>query len=117
MDAALRDFLRQKGRATEALIAAQDGTPSTVLGRTQAEGVNARTYAQLYPDADIWRRDADGNVRILIAGVGPGESQAVITTTAPMPLTSSNGKTVGLGENKYRFTGQDICSDILSGGK
>jgi hypothetical protein len=62
-------------------------------------------------------RDADGNVRILIAGVGPGESQAVITTTAPMPLTSSNGKTVALGENKYRFTGKDICSDILSGGK
>ena len=62
-------------------------------------------------------RDAEGNVRILIAGVGPGESQAVITTTAPMPLTSSNGKTVALGDNKYRFTGQDICSDILSGGK
>jgi hypothetical protein len=34
-----------------------------------------------------------------------------------MPLTSSNGKTVALGENKYRFTGNDICSDILSGGK
>jgi hypothetical protein len=62
-------------------------------------------------------RDAEGNVRLLIAGVGPGESQAVITTTAPMPLTSSNGKTVALGDNKYRFTGQDICSDILSGGK
>ena len=62
-------------------------------------------------------RDAEGNVRILIAGVGPGESQAVITTNAPMPLKSANGKTVSLGDNKYRFTGQDICSDILSGGK
>jgi hypothetical protein len=62
-------------------------------------------------------RDEEGNVRILIAGVGPGESQAVITTTAPMPLKSANGKTVSLGDNKYRFTGQDICSDILSGGK
>ena len=62
-------------------------------------------------------RDAEGNVRLLIAGVGPGESQAVITTTAPMPLTSGNGKTVALGENKYRFTGKDICSDILIGGK
>lgn len=59
-------------------------------------------------------RDAEGNVRILIAGVGPGESEAVITTTAPMTLTSSNGKTVALGENQYRFTGKDICSDILS---
>ncbi len=62
-------------------------------------------------------RDAAGNVRLLIAGVGPGESQAVITTTAPMPLTSGNGKTVALGDNKYRFTGKDICSDILSGAK
>jgi hypothetical protein len=61
-------------------------------------------------------RDADGNVRLLIAGVGPGESQAVVTTTAPMPLASSNGKTVALGDNKYRFTGNDICSDILTGG-
>jgi hypothetical protein len=62
-------------------------------------------------------RDTAGNVRLLIAGVGPGESQAVITTTAPMPLTSGNGKTVALGDNKYRFTGKDICSDILSGAK
>jgi hypothetical protein len=82
-------------------------------------------------------RDADGNVRILIAGVGPGESHAIITTTAqqavkspgnlwerflalfskpaPQPLRSLYGKCVPLGDNQYRFTGNDICSDILAG--
>lgn len=81
-------------------------------------------------------RDADGNARILIAGVGPGESHAIITTSdhrppppgslwsrflslfskpAPQPLKSLYGKCVPLGENQYRFTGQDICSDILAG--
>jgi hypothetical protein len=62
-------------------------------------------------------RDADGNVRILIAGVGPGESSAVITTTAPTLLKSVFGKCVAIGGNKYRFTGTGICSDILAGGK
>jgi hypothetical protein len=84
-------------------------------------------------------RDAEGNVRILIAGVGPGESQALITTTAepplkssgtfwsrflsffskpaPQPLQSRYGKCLPLGDNKYRFTGTGICSDILAGGK
>jgi hypothetical protein len=62
-------------------------------------------------------RDADGNVRIIIAGVGPGESSAVITTTAPMPLKSVFGKCAAIGGNKYRFTGTGICSDILAGSK
>ena len=61
-------------------------------------------------------RDADGNVRILIAGVGPGESRAIITTTAHQSLKSHYGKCMPLGENQYRFTGNDICSDILSSG-
>jgi hypothetical protein len=62
-------------------------------------------------------RDAEGNVRIIIAGVGPGESSAVITTTAPMLLKSVFGKCAAIGGNKYRFTGTGICSDILAGGK
>ncbi|MCX6968662.1 MAG: hypothetical protein NTV93_00720 [Verrucomicrobia bacterium] len=84
-------------------------------------------------------RDTEGNVRILIAGVGPGESQALITTSAepplkssgtfwsrflsflskpaPQPLQSRYGKCLPLGDNKYRFTGTGICSDILAGGK
>lgn len=61
-------------------------------------------------------RDAEGNVRIIIAGVGPGESSAVITTTAPVKLKSIYGKCVALGDNKYRFTGTGICSDILADG-
>lgn len=39
--------------------------------------------------------------------VAQRQSRAISpTTTAPRPLTFSNGKTVALGDNKYRFTGQ-----------
>ncbi len=92
-------------RGLEPFLLADKPTPEVQVETEKGEVV-AREF-----------RDADGNVRILVAGVGPGESQAVITTTASMPLTSSNGKCVPLGENKYRFTGKDICSDILIGGK
>ncbi len=61
--------------------------------------------------------DDQGNVRIIIAGVGPGKASAVITSTVPMQLKSIYGNCVSLGNNRYRFTGNDICSDILSGKK
>ena len=62
-------------------------------------------------------RDKNGNIRILIAGIGPGEASAVITTTAPMPLKSVYGNCKALGNNRYRFVGENICSDILTGTK
>lgn len=62
-------------------------------------------------------RDGDGNVRILIAGIGPGESRAVLTTSAPMPLESVYGNCTALGNNRYRFVGEDISSDILRGNR
>ncbi|MBN1554813.1 MAG: hypothetical protein JXA11_08705 [Phycisphaerae bacterium] len=62
-------------------------------------------------------RDKKGNVRVLITGIGPGQAEAVITTTAPMNLRSLYGRCKSLGDGKYRFTGTDICSDILTGDK
>ncbi|MFN6043907.1 MAG: carbohydrate binding domain-containing protein [Verrucomicrobiota bacterium] len=90
-------------RGLEAFLLADQAAPEVQVKVEKGEVV-AREF-----------RDAHGNVRILIAGVGPGESEAVITTSATMPLNSGNGKTVALGGNQYRFTGKDICSDILSG--
>jgi hypothetical protein len=90
-------------RGLEPFLLAEKQAPAVKLEVVKGEVV-AREF-----------RDAEGNVRILIAGVGPGESEAVITTTAPMPLNSLYRNSVPLGQNRYRFTGTDICSDILSG--
>ncbi len=90
-------------RGLEPFLLADKPAPAVLLEVLKGE-VLAREF-----------RDAEGNVRILIAGVGPGESEAVITTTAPMPLNSLSRNSVPLGPHRYRFTGADICSDILSG--
>ena len=58
-------------------------------------------------------RDEAGRIRVLVAGVGPGESRAVLTIGTQAPLKSRFGKSVAVGGGKYRFHGMDICSDIL----
>jgi hypothetical protein len=57
--------------------------------------------------------DNNGNVRIMIAAIGPGEAEAIITSNTGKLLKSVYGKCEVIGDNKYRFTGKDICSDIL----
>jgi hypothetical protein len=58
--------------------------------------------------------DNKGNVRLMIAGIGPGDAEAIITSNTGKPLKSLYGKCELIGGNKYRFAGKDICSDILS---
>ena len=58
--------------------------------------------------------DADGHVRILVAGVGPGSSTAVIQTDPGTPLTSLYGLCTSLGGGEYEFSGEGACSDILT---
>ena len=78
---------------------------SYVPGTALEGGGNSYSIATIYA----------GNVCILIAGVSQGESRAIATTTGPQLLKSHCGKCVQLGENRYQFTGNDICSDILCG--
>ena len=60
-------------------------------------------------------KDDKGNVRVLVAGIGPGASKATLTVSSSVPLKSKFGKCVSLGNSQYRFQGADICSDILEG--
>jgi hypothetical protein len=56
---------------------------------------------------------ADGKVKVLVTGTGPGESEAEITLAGTANLKSRYGKTESLGSGDYRFKGTDICSDVL----
>ena len=58
-------------------------------------------------------KSADGKVRVLITGNGPGASEAEITVADCDNLRSRYGKTEPLGGGTYRFKGTDICSDVL----
>ncbi|MCX6992469.1 MAG: carbohydrate binding domain-containing protein [Kiritimatiellaeota bacterium] len=60
-------------------------------------------------------KDDKGSVRVLIAGIGPGDSKATLTVSSSVPLKSKFGKCVSLRNGQYRFQGADICSDILEG--
>ena len=57
--------------------------------------------------------DGEGNLRVLIAGVGPGTSKATITISDYPDLSSQFGASTNLGAGQYEFEGTDVCSDIL----
>ena len=50
---------------------------------------------------------------IAIIGLGPGKSCLEFMVPSKTELKSKFGCTVNLGNGKYRFTGNDICSDVL----
>ncbi len=58
-------------------------------------------------------KTADGKVKVLITGTGPGASEAEITVAGSANLKARYGKTESLGNGTYRFKGTDICSDVL----
>lgn len=58
-------------------------------------------------------KTADGKVKVLITGTGPGASEAEITVAGSANLQARYGKTESLGGGTYRFKGTDICSDVL----
>jgi hypothetical protein len=58
-------------------------------------------------------KTADGEVKVLVTGTGPGASEAEITVAGSANLKARYGKTQSVGNATYRFTGTDICSDVL----
>jgi hypothetical protein len=58
-------------------------------------------------------KTADGKVKVLVTGNGPGASEAEITVAGSAKLKARYGKTESLGNGTYRFKGTDICSDVL----
>lgn len=59
----------------------------------------------------VWT--AGGRTAVAIVGLGPGQSSVEFTISGQPGLKSRFGGTVNLGGGKYRFTGNDICSDVL----
>jgi hypothetical protein len=58
-------------------------------------------------------QDKKGNVCIIITGLGPGKACAFIQSNTNLQLKSVYGNSVNIRKNIYRFTGDNICSDIL----
>ncbi|MFN6017317.1 MAG: hypothetical protein ACK49N_07045 [Verrucomicrobiota bacterium] len=79
-----------------------DETAPAVTVKTIQGTVNAAAY-----------KTADGKVKVLVTGTGPGASEAEITVAGSTNLKARYGKTELLGGGTYRFKGTDICSDVL----
>lgn len=79
-----------------------DETAPAVTVKTIQGTVNAAAY-----------KTADGKVRVLITGTGPGASEAEINVAGTPNLKARYGKTEPLDGGTYRFKGTDICSDVL----
>ena len=79
-----------------------DETAPAVIVKTLQGTVNVAAY-----------KTADGKVKVLVTGTGPGASEAEISVAGCDNLRSRYGKIESLGGGKYRFKGADICSDVL----
>lgn len=88
-------------RELQPFLYSEEKAPEITL-KTTTGTVNAAAY-----------KTADGKVKVLITGNGPGASEADITVADCDNLRSRYGKTESLGGGKYRFKGADICSDVL----
>jgi hypothetical protein len=64
-------------------------------------------------EARAWADD-QGRVKVVITGIGPGKSEAIVKIDVDHVLTSEYGGCERLPDGRYRFTGMNICSDILS---
>ncbi len=73
------------------------------------ETVRGKVKARAFAD------DSGKQLRVLVTGIGPGASEAVLAVPGSPGLKSRFGKTENLGGGKYRFKGTDICCDILYG--
>ena len=56
--------------------------------------------------------DNQGNIKVLIAAVGPGKAEAILSNL-PAGLISESNRTQ-FSNNSYTFTDNDISYDILS---
>jgi hypothetical protein len=89
-------------RELQPFLYSQEKAPELIV-KSMTGKVNAAAY-----------KTADGKVRVLVTGTGPGASGAEITVVGCDNLRSRYGKTESLGGGTYRFKGTDICSDVLA---
>jgi len=57
--------------------------------------------------------DSSGRRCVIVAGIGPGESSAVLVLDGRVKYRSRYGLAESLGKGRFRFRGRDICADIL----
>lgn len=88
-------------KALAPFLLSEKEAPSITVETKQGE-VFAKAFA-----------DDKGNVKVLIAGIGPGKAEAVISLPQNINLKSRFGGTKLSSPGRYLFQGNDICSDIL----
>lgn len=82
-----------------------------ILSLEKAPTVTVNDVNKTHVDAKAFL--ANGKVCVVVTSCGPGEAKAEITVPGKTRLRSRFGKIKNLGNGKYRFSGQDITSDIL----
>lgn len=79
-----------------------EAAPELVVETSSKNFVEARAYK------------AGDKVCVVITGDGPGPAEAILKLPHGLELKSRYGRTVRLEDGAYRFTGMDICSDLLT---
>ena len=88
-------------RAIEPYLMSEKDGPALEVKVEQGQ-VEARAFA-----------DEKGQVCVLLVGIGPGPAAALVRLPNGAALQSRRGATQPTADGWYRFTGTDICCDIL----
>ena len=88
-------------RGLEPWLLSLEKAPDVAIASKASSIVDARAFS------------SDGKLRVLVTACGPGKAEAVITVPGKTNLKSRFGNIRPLGDGKYLFCGDDICSDIL----
>lgn len=82
-------------------ILSKDLPPEVTVKQISGKLIEARAFKH------------NGQVRVVITALGPGESEAIITVKGQSGLKPIYGRTTETGDGKYNFKGLHISSDIL----
>ena len=82
------------------------------IQRKKAPEIHVENRGKANIRARAWQAE-NGKICLVVAGVGGGRSEAVITVPGKENLKSVYGRTIPLGGGRYQYTSDDLGSDIL----
>ena len=82
------------------------------IQRKKAPEIHVENRGKANTRARAWQAE-NGKICLVVAGVGGGRSEAVITVPGKENLKSVYGRTIPLGGGRYQYTSDDLGSDIL----
>ena len=108
----MSDYPEKMWRKLKGAAGAVKSLEPYLLSRKKAPEIHVENRGKANTRARAWQAE-NGKICLVVAGVGGGRSEAVITVPGKENLKSVYGRTIPLGGGRYQYTSDDLGSDIL----